>query len=227
MKISLLHPSRGRPVLAFKAFNEWISMADNPKEIEYIMVLDDDDPAIPAYKEELLKITVDSVGQLLFHIGETRSIIEALNKASQLMCDTSELIIGVTDDMGSYKSWDTLLLEILKPYDNFKDPKFIGVSDGIGAFGRMLNLVINRAWFIRVGHILYSEYTGCYADDDMRETAKRLNSIIEAPHILFQHRHYSLGLTPHDSIYDRHNNYESIQKNLQVFLRRQARNFDL
>jgi len=227
IRVSLLHPSRGRPVLAFKAFDEWISMADNPKEIEYIMVLDDDDPTIPIYMEELAKVDQSKVGKLVFHIGETRFLIAAFHKASLLMGDTSELIIGVSDDMGSAQGWDTLLFGILKSYDNFKDPKFIGVNDGLQHFGAMLYLIINRAWYTRVSHVIYPEYTGCYADDDMRETAKRLNSVIEAPQILFQHRHYSLGMTPHDSTYVRHNNSASVAKNLAIYEARAARNFDI
>jgi len=225
MKISLLHTTRGRPILAFKAFDEWISLADNPSEIEYIMALDDDDPTIPIYEEELAKIDQSRVGRFVFHVEGTRSIVEAFNKVALLMSDTSELIIGISDDMGSSKSWDTILLDILKPYDNFKDPKFIGVHDGI--FGSMLYLIINKAWFKRVGHILYPEYTGCYADDDMRETARRLNSIIEAPHILFEHRHPIVGKSVNDATYMRHSTPESIAQNLAIYEKRAARNFDI
>jgi len=225
MKISLLHTTRGRPILAFKAFDEWVSLSDRPEEIEYIMALDDDDPTIPIYKEELSKIDTNRVGRFVFNVGETRNIVEALNKVSLLISDTSELIISIADDMGSSKGWDTLLLDILKPYNNFEEPKFIGVNDGI--FGSMLYLIINKAWFKRVGHILYPEYNGCYADDDMRETAHRLNSIIEAPHILFEHRHWIVGKSENDATYMRHNTPESIAQNLAIYEKRAARNFDI
>lgn len=227
LRVSLLHPTRGRPKMAFDIFNEWVGKAVNPKEIEYVMTLDDDDPSLPSYKEELSRIDQDRVGRFVFHVGDTRTCVAALYKASQLMSDCTELIMGMTDDVGSMQNWDKLLFDILKPYDNFTEPKFIGVNDGIHAFGAMLYLIVNRAWYKRVGYVICPEYTGCHADDDMREMAKKLNSVIEAPQILFEHRHPCVGKGKWDATYARHNNPESVAKNLKIYNERSAKGFGI
>lgn len=213
--------------MAFDIFNEWTGKANNPKEIEYIMTLDDDDPALPAYREELDKIDQSKIGKFVFHVGDTRTCVAALHKASLLMSEETELIMGMTDDVWSMQNWDTLLFDILKPYDNFKDPKFIGVNDGIHGFGAFLYLIVNRAWYNRVGYVICPEYTGCHADDDMREMAKKLNSIIEAPQILFEHRHPCVGKGVWDATYARHNNPASVAQNHEIYKKRAAKGFNL
>jgi hypothetical protein len=227
IKIALLHPSRSRPHLAFSIYNEWLDKAKNPKEIEYIMILDDDDPHIGYYKSGLDNIDQNKPGRLVFSVGETRNIVQAVNKAAVMISDTTELMLGVADDTGSMQDWDVLLFDVLKDVDNFKTPKYIGVSDGVHRYGAMLNLIVNRAWYIRVGHLLCPEYDGCCADDDTRETAIRLNSIVDAPHIMFEHRHPIVNKAPWDATYSRHNNPESNARNERIRNQRAARNFDI
>ena len=227
LKVSLLHPTRGRPKMAFDIFNEWVGKAVNPTEIEYIMTLDDDDLSIPAYQEELAKIDQSKVGRFVFHIGTTRTCVDALHQASLLMSPETELIMGMTDDVWSMQDWDKLLFDILKPFNNFTEPKYIGVQDGIHAFGAWLYLIINKAWYTKVGYVICTDYTGCYADNDMREISIKLNCVIEAPQILFEHRHPCTGKGVWDATYARHNNQNNMDENRKIFEARSARGFDL
>jgi hypothetical protein len=71
------------------------------------------------------------------------------------------------------------------------------------------------------------EYDGTYSDADAFEVVQRLGIIIHAPEILFQHRHYTLGMTPLDSTYMKHNDPAANERNMQVFIQRAKRNFDL
>jgi glycosyltransferase involved in cell wall biosynthesis len=227
IRVALIHPSRGRSHLAFNIYNEWVDMAKNPKEVEYIMVLDDDDPTLESYNAKFSAIDQNRVGRFVYCVGHNKNIVAAANKAATLLSDSTELIVAVADDMGSMKFWDESLFEVLKNVDNFNQPRYIGISDGIHPFGPMLNFNVNRAWYNKVGHVVYPGYDGVYGDNDYVQTAYTLKSVIQAPHILFEHRHPSAGKVPWDETYTRHNNKEGYERNAKIYEERAKRNFDI
>ena len=226
IKVSIIHPSLWRPKQAFSAYQEWMEAADKPKEVEYIISLDDNDPSIEEYQALFSGDT--KFGRVVVDVGDSRNSNMAVNRAATILSATSELIVVVAEDMATIPQWDRELLALLEGVDNFTEPKFIGVSDGLQRYGvPFVYLMVNRAWHNRLGYMIYPEYDGVYGDTDMGEVARILDCIIEAPQLLFQHRHYSLGMTPFDETYAKMNDPESYKRNWPIYEGRVARNFDL
>lgn len=227
IRVAVVHPSFGRPNKAFQAYRTWASECVHPEETEYLLGVDDNDPDVPAYIQ-LFNSELPMFSRVSIIVGPSRDVISAINGVAKTLSPTVELIVAAADDQFPCSRWDDALLETLTGVDNFTTPKFIGVSDGVRGYGEVLiTLIVNRAWYTRLGYLLYPEYDGVFADNDMHETAKRLNCIVDAPHLLFRHLHYSTSDCEFDATYARNNNPAGRVRNLEVYTRRAERNFDL
>lgn len=226
IRISLLHPSFGRPQKAFEAYQEWKGLAENRKEVEYLLGLDDTDTTIEEYMR-LFSNKGEEFKREVFSIGPSRTIIQAVNHLASLSSICSELLVFVADDISPPPQWDTALLNVIKDMDKSR-PIYIYVSDNMMPYGTWgNNMIINRVFYSKFGYFLYPEYDGVCCDNDLYEVAKRLNAIIQVPEILFEHKHYIRGMAPMDSTYLRHNNDEGRVRNGKIYAGRVARNFDL
>jgi len=198
--------------------------ADKPEEIEYIMGLDDNDPTVMDY---LHMCHAHKFGLFQLDVSNSRNIIQALNRTTAKLSPTTQVIVGTADDQGCPEHWDTELFKVLEKVDNFITPRFVGVSDGLYEYGtRIQQAIMNRAFYNRNGWFICPEYDGPWADNDLFEVAKRIG-IVDAPHLLFSHRHFTQGKSELDDTYRRINNTESMERNERVFRAREARNFDI
>ena len=213
--------------MAHAAFLEWVGNAKNPPEIEYLLALDDDDEAVPTYINLFTEADKNRVGRFELSVNSTRSIIQAVNLTAPKMSSTSELFSIVSDDIGTPVNWDEELFKVLDGVDNFKTPKIIGVNDAVQAFGTFYIYIANKAYYTKLGYVIYPEYDGLYADNDNKQVAEILGAIMPAPHLTFEHRNYCTGKTAFDRTYAKHNNPENRAKNLAVYQARIARRFDL
>lgn len=229
IKISILHPTFERPQMSYKAFREWSSNASHPNEIEYLLGLDESDRRIREYEEVFSKEKNESsVGRFLLNIGPSSCAVQALNRIATMISPTSELIVEVLDDVSCFKGWDDALFKLLENVNNFEEPKMICTHDGLRDYGVVFTQpIMNRACYNKFGYVIYPEYTSMFADNDFTEVARRTGFIINAPHIMFKHNHYTIGGNPIDSTYQRRNNQEEFNKNHLIYQQRHSRNFDL
>jgi hypothetical protein len=237
IKISILHPSFNRPAKSAERTREWINLADRPNEIEYLLGIDSIDDSIPQYYIEYNKIAeISKLGRFEVIIGKTKNTVESINNIAKYISATSELIIIVSDDMFCLKSWDGMLFNLLDGIDNFKQPKFILVSEGHYYTPDNLNAplneeygyyIANRAFYNKLGYILWPEYTHYGADTDIFSVAKILNAIVDARHILIKHGYYQQKESEYDSTYARKNVDKEWETSFRVFSERKSRNFDL
>ena len=226
IKVAIVHPSFGRPQQAFDVSQDWMNAANKPEEVEYLIGLDDNDPTIEEYKRLFSAPT--KFGRVEVNVGDSRCSVAAMNRLGTIMSPTTELIIGGADDHAPCEKWDYILFDLLAGIDCFNTIKFIGISDGLREYGVLLcYLVVTRAWYTKFNYFIYPEYDGMFADNDMQGVAERLNCIIHAPQITFQHRHFSIKLSPFDATYARTNNTENWNRNYELYKKRSARNFDL
>jgi hypothetical protein len=213
--------------MSYDCFCDWVNDAKNPSEIEYLIGLDNNEPEKLLYENKFQEAN-KKVGNFLIDMGNSTSAIQAVNRLATKISDTSELLIEVCDDIGSFSGWDTALFETLKGIDNFKDPKMIGTHDGLRDYGVVFTQpIMNRACYNKLGYIIYIEYTSMFADNDFTEIARRTGWLINAPHILFRHKHYSIGFNKMDATYSKRNNTEEWDYNRQVYLKREKENFGL
>ena len=133
--ISVLHPTRrvapseGFPSGWLSAFWEWISAADNPEQIEYVVSVHESRweqfwriapfSAVPLHMAlESSKVTVQygALHSVLVvkHTGQDANIANLNNAAAHC---SGQLIIGTMDDIGAPEHWDTLLLAAIDDVD--------------------------------------------------------------------------------------------------------------
>ena len=225
VKISLLHPSFGRPDMAYKAMLEWEGTAKHPEFIEYIIGMDDNDPSYKDYHSWFTQHKPLFKRDRL-DVGDSRNVIQVLNRLVKQVHYNSGLYVTMGDDIAPIQNWDEELWNLVK--DDVFTPKYIVVNDGQNTMDQYSNyLIVNRAFYKKLGFLLCPEYDGCWADVDIYEVAKRIGLIVKAPHLYFEHRHWCVGKGKMDDTYARHNNPESIERNKKIFEARKERNFDL
>lgn len=180
MKISIIHPSRGRPVQAFQTMNKWIGNADS--DIEYVIVCDTDDPSLSGYL---------TPNEFIIH-GFHKSAIEAINAGARII--NGDLIIVVSDDFDCPLHWDTLLLQALEGKEDF----CVKTKDGIQRTLMTLP-IMDRKYYERFGYIYHPDYLHMFCDQEMTAVAHMLGRNIDV-NITFPHNHYSTGKFKKDAI---------------------------
>jgi hypothetical protein len=213
VRFSLLHPSRGRLGLAEAAIAEWSGKASGAHRIEHILSIDADDD-VAGYQALASRTGVRLI------VNPNRSLVDAANHAARIA--TGEVFIVVSDDFGCPDAWDATLAAILG------DRRDVAILVDDGVDGRILTLpIIGRALYERLGYVYHPAYFSMFVDDDLTETAAALGKLVDARHLRFPHRHYSIGQRESDATYARQNSARAWRVGRRTFERRQVTNFGL
>jgi hypothetical protein len=184
MKISIIHPSRGRSEKAYTTVRDWTTKADNYNDIEYILSIDDSDTCAYTF----LPLT----GLVKILISNNRSAIDAINNAAKVA--TGDLLIVVSDDFGCPEHWDTLLLEALEAKSDF----LVKTQDGLQP--TLITLpIMDRAYYNRFGYIYHPDYLHMFSDQEMTAVGHMLGRVVGLD-LEFPHNHYSTGRNDRDAI---------------------------
>lgn len=215
MTISILHPSYGRPALALRTAERWLTRADNRLNIEYIMCLSFRDPkaieytkALAAYKHLNLKVV---------NTDEANMVVQVNYAAVKSIGD---LLINVSDDFDCPEHWDTLLLDALMD----KEPDYVvKTQDGIQKFIITLP-IMDRAWYERHGYVYHPHYKHFYGDQELAEEGARDGKTITLD-LVFPHIHPVTGKVQEDDTNRKNNRYYTVDK--ITHKRRKQRNFPI
>lgn len=184
-KISILHPSRGRPEKSYQTLTDWVNSADG--DIEVIVSLDEDDPTRLQYNRP--------VTEGRFIVNRNRSAVDAINRAAEAA--TGDILIVVSDDTGCPVGWaDKLLAEV-----SGKTDWILKCQDGIQPWIITMP-VMDRAYYNRFGYVYYPEFRHMFVDTYMTCVADLIGRKLTSK-LLFPHFHYSRGLSQKDAINER------------------------
>ena len=190
--ISIIHPSRKRPVRALSAALTAIRNIGEGVDFEYVLSIDKDDPL----NGEYLNLFADHNVNLLY--GDNSSAIEAINRGAQL--SKGDIIIVLSDDFDAMpENWGKTIIEATQGKENW----LLKTNDG--AEGWIVTLpIMDRKYYNKFGYIYYPAYKHMFADTDMTNVAEYTNCLIVRNDILFKHNHYTL-LNNKDEINDKNN----------------------
>lgn len=212
MKISILHPSRGRPRQSFETIKKWILKADC-KDIEIIVSLDNDDPTLEYYND-LYSIYGSTITVLRNY---NKSAVEAINRAASIA--QGNIMIVVSDDSDCPSRWATRLLKCVEGKTDF----VLKVRDGIQP--KMITMpILDRKYFQRDGYIYNPAYDHCWADREFTEVAHRRKRVI-TKNLLFRHLHYSALKKKPDVQYQRSD--ATFNRGKEIYREREKINFGL
>lgn len=214
MKISLLHPSRGRSVKSITNSDEWLSKAGNA-EVELIVSVDESDKS----KDEYIKL----YGAKCWTF-RSNSVVEATNLAAHQ--STGDILIYLSDDFKCPDNWGEL---VLKEFENENRPLLLKVDDCLQAFKTAIVTIpiMNRALYHKLGYFWHPSYKSMFVDEDLYWTCLNIGALKNCPHLKFPHHHYS---NPDDSIRaDRDETYKRSESNWdqgkEVFRQRKLQKF--
>jgi len=192
-KISIIHPSRQRPAMAYQTYKKWMSQCLHPKDVEYILSVDNDDSTLQQYNWEFREAL-----DVTFQYNNNRSAIDAINVGAKLT--NGRLLIVVSDDFDAFFGWDEFLLEKLEGHKDY----IVKTNDGYLGNNWLITLpIMDREYYNRFGYIYYPEYKHLWCDTEMTVVANMLGKTIDLQHFtdkIFKHNHHTIGLMEKDSI---------------------------
>lgn len=218
--ITLIHPSRSRPQMAFDNYRNWMSKVSGENQIEHILSLDIDEPN---YNEYLTLF--DGRTKIIRFNPSDGYVVGATNEGAKY--STGNILIYLSDDFDCPQDWDKL---ILKALDTSK-PQLLKVDDCLQGFGvAVLTIpIMTRTFYDTYGYFFYPEYKSMFCDEDLYHVAKNTGAMVFAEYLKFPHKHPSNPnqelRSNNDHTYNRSSNMWEQGK--AIFNKRKAINFNL
>ena len=241
--ISLLHPTRrigpseGFPHGWREAHDVWLSRADHPEWIEYVLAVHESrfpDAFASVVEDETVRAWAPF--RLVQNFGRD-CVVDQLNAAAE--ASSGSILMGIQDDFFPPQGWDTT---VIRAFENGLGTPLdidgtMGVRESVVLFSsgatpdRDRELMIagasTRKRYERYGYILDPDFESMFADNHFawqarRDEAAGLCTIIERLDIQFEHRHPSLTGGPLDAAYLQENRPEAYQAGLLTFRRKQG-----
>lgn len=183
MKISLIHPSRGRSQKAFDTYLQWIKLASGNHEIEHTLSIDNDDPEFNEY--------IRLFGVYLSY--PNTSVVEATNHAAQWT--KGDILVYLSDDFKCPENWDELLVDTFTGNNHalnlMNEPACIKVDDCLQPFHvAVLTIpIMNRALYEKLGYFWHPDYKSMFVDEDLYWTCHNNGWLYFCPELKFEHHH--------------------------------------
>lgn len=205
--ISILHPSRSRPGLAYHTAMMWLA---NPGcDVEYILSLDEDDPKRMQYR-------IPIIPNSRVIVNKNSSAIAAVNKAAR--CAQGDIIIVISDDFVAYDKWGkNIYLETHRKAD-----WILKTDDRIQDWVITLP-IMDRVYYERFGYIYHPAYKHCFCDTELTCVAE-LTGCKQVSHLVFLHMNKP-GTKIMDEVQER--NDATFEEGKRMFIERKKNLFDL
>lgn len=188
--ISLLLPSRQRPNELMRLYKSAMELADDPKSVEMVTYVDEDDESYDNLIESPPPRTV-------FLKGERKTISKCWNDCWR--ASTGEIYFHAGDDIVfRTKGWDTTVRNLFAEYPD--RIVFAYGNDGNGESERNdfgTHGFIHKHWTDVVGYFVPPYYESDYNDTHLNDLAKGVDRHRHID-ILTEHMHFSLGKSEMD-----------------------------
>lgn len=197
--ISLIHPSRGRPVKSFHNSSEWINKAGCDTEL--IVAIDTDDPTGPEYLRQYEWWRHRDIQRVAIVKGAHNSVVHATNMAAAQ--SRGDILLYLSDDFKCFDGWGKTLIDAFKEFGD--QPALLKVDDMLQAFHvAVLTIpIMNRQLYNKLGYFWHPGYKSMFCDEHLYWRAKTLGVLHYAPNIKFEHQHVSVGKSNDDETYRR------------------------
>jgi hypothetical protein len=214
-KISVCHPTRGRPLQAAETRKKWLEAAKDPQSVEYIFGFAEDDAetrdVLGRFKHGLSPAgNMDAVGGTLVQ-----------NYNAAVRASSGKIILTIQDDLEPCLFWDELIYNALA--DKLNRPAVLQIGDGYRTDDLLITFCVTRPTLAAMGHkggIVSDEYRGVFCDNEFTHRAKKRGWMV-ASDIVLRHEHpFFNPAVPTDATYAIENSNEGYKFGLEVFKRR-------
>jgi hypothetical protein len=195
--ISIIHPSRSRPIKSFDTICRWLERAGFP--VECIVAIDNNDPQKDQYFELYKGITDRYRVNFMIVALETRTAIQAINEAAKL--STGQIMVVVSDDTDCQWNWAGKIETVTKGKSDF----VLAVNDGHQDHSKVITMpILDRVYYNRFGYIYHPSYSHLWCDKEFATVAYKLKRVIKTD-LEFPHLQYSIIGEQPDSLNLRNN----------------------
>ena len=211
---SLCHTTARTPDGWQDAAQAWFDRCDDPKRCEYILCMPENADwsigRISPWKPRRVTISTRD------------GSVKGWNAAAA--ASTGQVIIGVADDWYPCEHWDTELLNVLyqapalSPLECLSREAVIDVDTG-GDPHLLTHCILTRKRYEKFGYLHHPDYLGVVADDEFTVQSFRDGVVVDARHLLFEHKHFSYGKAEKDSVYEIEQSAESWAVGREAFAR--------
>jgi hypothetical protein len=228
LKFSILHTS-ARPDKWRAVFDAWHKKADNPRDVEYVLVCDRrwGFDRLPNF--DAMDFPAFPNARAVWNTGR-KCYVDGVNIAAQY--GTGDVFIVNADDQFPCEHWDTKLTKAMDhgcAFQNDGGNFVVEVSTNTTAEherGILVMPILSRARYEKYGYVLYPAYESMYSDNDFCEMAKRDGAIIDARHLVFPHKHPVFDQAQAwDKAYEQQNRKEAYALGQAVLEKRRESNF--
>lgn len=223
MKISLIHPSRGRANQAAATFRFWMSRATEHADIQHILSLDKDDQQLQQYRKNF-QVQAMAGHDITILVNDNDCIVQATNRAIEHV--KGDIVIYLSDDFQCPDWWDK---HVEASYLKVGQPELwlVRVDDCLQKLhADVLTIpIMTKKLMDHLGYFWNPIYKSMFVDQDLFYTCKNNGWLYFEPDLKFPHLHYCNGKAAHDETYKRSSaNWQSGQ---ETYTRRKRENFPL
>lgn len=129
--------------------------------------------------------------------------VDATNHA--VACSIGRVIVVISDDILPAENWDQELKKIGHLWSDKECVVRVRTGGTADARGLMAVQILNRRRYERIGYLFHPSYISMFSDNEYTMHAERDGVVVDAPHILMRHEHWSTGERPMDEVYLRQN----------------------
>jgi glycosyltransferase involved in cell wall biosynthesis len=210
-KISIIHATRGRPQIAWQRRWQWLCLAEKPLEVEWIFVVDHDDPQDYTPHQAIR--------------CNPGGIINAWNYGAKQA--KGDILVQMSDDWSPPRHWDSLISTAMGATN---EEKALAISDGLRTDKLLCMAILTQKRLQKQGgymfHPDYQESDGIYSDNEFTERAYADGVVVEAKHIQFKHENPLFTGGKPDDLIKHHNKPEFYEKGKAIYEKRKAANWD-
>lgn len=190
MKISLLTPTRCRPVSVERMVSSAYQMADDKENLEMIFYVDYDDPAA---RKKLNGLS--NMYPVSWTTGSRVVLSEMWNTCYEH--SSKEIVMHCGDDIVfKTKGWDTL---VRKAFEEQPDKILLVHGNDLIHGGTLAtHSFLHRNWVEAVGYFLPPYFISDYNDTWLTDVAHRIGRIKYIPELITEHMHFSVGKAEKD-----------------------------
>lgn len=207
--ISLLCPTRGRPLSVARLATSIRDTASGSIPVELICYVDDDDAP--------MKVAVNTLPGIKFVVGPRMMLSEYWNELTKKA--RFDLIMLAADDMVfRTHGWDELVIDIFAGYP---DRILLVHGDDLGPNGKSFATlpIVSRRWIETIGYFTPPGFPGDFADTWLNDVADMIGRKVLAPFVV-EHMHHIWRKAQYDQTYKEKDIKQRLHNSPQVYVNR-------
>lgn len=220
MNILVKFPTRGRPDLFFNTLDIYYKQASNFGKMHFLVSIDNNDPHMNTDK---VKAKLTTYVNLSFHLGDSKSKIDAVNRDMNFAPDYDIILLASDDMIPQVHGYDEIIRKNMQEY--YPD------TDGIlffndGYRGKDLNTlcILGKKYYKRFNYIYNPEYLSLFADNEFMDLGWILKKQTYFDDVIIRHEHPEHGFhMQKDRIHEL--NEIHYVTDLMIYRKRKANNF--